>query len=208
MKKLLIPFLALSIASAFAQTNVVTPEFLWKLGRVSDPQLSPDGKEALYNIRSFKLELNKGNSDIWKVNLETGKATLLAGDTSCNETSAKWSADGKKIFFLSDLGGVSHFCSMNPDGSNPTQEAKFDKDVNAYGISPDGSMIWLAMDVQVDKTVKDLNPDLPKTSGRIYDDLMYRHWDIWADGSYSHIFIAKFTNGDRKSTRLNSSHRT
>src|SRR3569832_1314813 len=56
-------------------------------------------------------------------------------------------------------------------------------------------MIWYSADIKVDKTVRELNTDLPKTNGGIYDDLMYRHWDTWADGNYSHIFVAGFGNG-------------
>jgi dipeptidyl aminopeptidase/acylaminoacyl peptidase len=183
----------LAYASAGAQGKM-NPEFLWKLGRVSDPRLSGDGKECLYNVRSYSLQLNKGNSDIWKVNLTTGAAVQLTKDSS-NETSAKWSSDNKKIYYLNDQGGSSQLWSMNADGSGQQKESNLDSDINAYGISPDGSMVWIASDVKVDKSVKDLNPDLPKTTGRIYDDLMYRHWDTWADGTYSHIMIAKFNNG-------------
>src|SRR5437016_1768477 len=77
----------------------ITPEFLWTLGRVSDPRLSPDGKEALYNVRSYDLKLNKGNSDIWKVNIQTSVAIHLTTD-SANENSARWNHDGKKIYYL------------------------------------------------------------------------------------------------------------
>jgi dipeptidyl aminopeptidase/acylaminoacyl peptidase len=197
MKKFSFFLIAFAITSTIlvnAQTSVITPEFLWKLGRVSDPQLSPDGKEALYNIRSYSLSLNKGNSDIWKVNLETSSVVKLAGD-STNETSAKWSTDGKKVYYLSDKGGVNQLWSMNPDGSNQIQETKLQDDINAYGISASGNMIWYASDVKLDKTAKDLYPDLPKTSAHIYDDLMYRHWDTWFEGTFSHVFIAKFNNG-------------
>ena len=170
------------------------PEDLWKMGRVSDPQLSPDGKEALYNVRSYDLAANKGNSDVWKVTIATGMTLKLASGSS-NETSAKWSNDGKKIFYLDDQGGSNNLWSMLADGSSKTQEVKMGGDINAYGISPIGNMIWLAQDVKVTKTARDIYPDLPKATGRLYDDLMYRHWDRWDDGTFSHIFIAKFDNG-------------
>jgi len=82
MKKILLLLSVLLTVTAIAQTNLITPEFLWKLGRVSDPQLSPDGKEVLYNVRTYSLQLNKGNSDIWKVTIETGAAVKLAGDSA------------------------------------------------------------------------------------------------------------------------------
>ncbi|CAN5450299.1 hypothetical protein BH11BAC1_BH11BAC1_27920 [soil metagenome] len=114
----------LVLQSVFPQGKM-TPEFLWKLGRVSDPQLSHDGKECLYNVRNSSLQLNKGNSDIWKVNLVTGAAMQLTKDSS-NETSAKWSNDGKKIFYLNDKGGSSQLWSMNHDGSGQQKESSLD----------------------------------------------------------------------------------
>src|SRR5690349_10642374 len=172
MKKIFLVWaVTLSIVQFAFSQGKMTPEFLWKLGRVSEPQLSAVGKECLYNIRYISLELNKGNSDVWKVNLQSGSSTKLTTD-SANETGARWSADGKKIFYLSDKGGTSQLWSMNADGSNQQKESNFDFDINGFGISKSGNMIWIATDVQVDKTVRQLNPDLPKTSGRIYDDLM------------------------------------
>jgi dipeptidyl aminopeptidase/acylaminoacyl peptidase len=194
MKKGLLTISFLFCLTAGFSQGKMTPEFLWKLGRVSEPQLSRDGKECVYNVRTISLELNKGNSDVWKVDMRTGSAMQLTND-SANETSAKWSADGKKIFYLSDKGGASQLWSMNADGSSQQKESSLDYDINGFGISPDGGMIWLAADVKIDKSVKDLHPDLPKTTGRIYDELSYRHWDTWANGSYSHIMVAKFDNG-------------
>lgn len=196
-----IAFVMLLMTQFAISQRTMVPEDLWKLGRVSDPQVSPDGKEVLYNIRTYDLAANKGNSDIWKVAIASSSAVKIAGEVS-NESSAKWSKDGKKIFYLNDQGGASTLCSMNPDGTGKVNEVKLENDINAYGISGDGNMVWLAMDVKVTKTAKDIYPDLPKSTGRLYDDLMYRHWDRWDDGTYSHIFIAGFSNGKLTSTPL------
>src|SRR3569832_1726751 len=123
MKRIILVATLALLGVSFSNAQVITPEFLWKLGRVSEPQLSPDGREALYNVRSYSLQLNKGNSDVYKVNLETNQSTKLATD-SANETTARWSVDGKKIFYLSDKSGSNQLWSMNADGSNQTQESK------------------------------------------------------------------------------------
>jgi dipeptidyl aminopeptidase/acylaminoacyl peptidase len=193
MKKIVLS-VAIALTCFAANAQVVTPEFLWKLGRVSDPQLSPAGTAAIYNVKTYNLEANSGKSAIWTVNLTTGAATKVVVD-SINGSSARWSNDGKKIYFLSAKSGSSQLWSVNADGSGLSQVSNFSYDVNAYGVSASGNMIWYSTDVKVDKTPKDLNPDLPKTTGRIYDDLNYRHWDTWADGTYSHVFVAKFDNG-------------
>jgi len=192
---LLLSVLAASSGSLFSQ--VMKPEDLWKMGRVSDPQVSPDGKEVLYTVRSYDLAANKGNSDLWKVVIATRAAIRLTTGAG-NETSAKWSADGKKVFYLDDQSGTSCLYSMMPNGSSMTEEARLDGDINAYGIAASGNKIWFAMDVKVAKTARDKYPDLPKATGRLYDDLMYRHWDRWDDGTYSHVFVASMENGKVK----------
>ncbi len=66
----------------------------------------------------------------------------------------------------------------------------------AWHFSPAGDHVLYTKDVQIDKTTLDLHPDLPKADGRVINDLMYRHWDTWEDGAYSHIFVADL-DGDR-----------
>jgi dipeptidyl aminopeptidase/acylaminoacyl peptidase len=190
--------LLLGIISVNAKADWLTPELLWKMGRVSDPQLSPDGKLAVYNIRRFNVAENKGNTDIWLYNFSTHSARAIASDSS-NETQPRWSSDGKRIFYLNDKTG-SQLWSMNADGSDKQQAGDLKEDINTYGISGNGSMIWLSIDVKLDRFLgKDKYPDLPKSTGHVYDDLMMRHWDQWADGSYSHVFIAPLSNGKIKS---------
>jgi Tol biopolymer transport system component len=202
MKRILITsLLSLCVGGNALFSQVLKPEDLWKMGRVSDPQLSPDGKEVLYNVRTYDLAANKGNSDLWKVTVATATVVHLASGTG-NESSAKWSADGKQVYYLDDQSGVSCLYSMMPDGSAKTVEAKLDGDINAYGISASANKIWFAMDVKVTKTAKDMYPDLPKATGRLYDDLMYRHWDRWDDGTFSHVFIADMENGKVKGTPM------
>src|SRR5687768_11225102 len=75
----------------------LTPELLWKLGRVSDPQLSPDGSKVVYSVMRYDLGLNKGNSDIWMYDMNTGSARAIAAD-SASEVQARWSGD--RVYYL------------------------------------------------------------------------------------------------------------
>jgi Tol biopolymer transport system component len=156
-------------------------------------QLSPDGSKLVYNIRFNSVQKNQGNSDLYVYDYTTHTATPVAADTVTNEVSPRWSADGKTIYYLDDKNGTSQLYSMAPDGSGKKQISRLKNDINEYGISPDEKMIWVTHTVQVEKiNGKDLFPDLPKTTGRVYDDLMMRHWDTWKDGSFSHIFVGPF----------------
>jgi len=77
------------------------------------------------------------------------------------------------------------------DGSDPVQISHFKGGITGFKYSPDGKKVLFTAEVKLDKTPRDIYPDLPKTTGRIYADLMYRHWDVWVD-SYSHIFVANY----------------
>jgi len=194
MKKTGILFILqiLFCCTAFSQ-NRLTPEMLWKLGRVSDPQVSPDGSTVLYNVRVYDLAANKGNSDIYKVDIKTGVVKALTND-EVDETSAKWSADGSKITFMSTKTGTNQIWEMDTDGTHQNQISNIPGGINCYGFAPNGKNVWYAADVKLDKSANEIYPDLPKTTGKIIDNLMYRHWDTWSDGTYSHVFITQFVD--------------
>lgn len=195
MKKAFLALILPALMASASAQEVLTPETLWKFARVTDPRIAPDGSKVICSVRKVDLAANKGNTDIWILDMATSAATVIAGD-SANETSARWSPDGKFIYYLNDAGAVSALWRMKPDGSAKTCVSKLDKDINAFGIAGSGDRIWLTMDTKVGKfNGKDLYPDLPKTSGRVYDDLMFRHWDTWEDGTCSHLYVADFTNG-------------
>lgn len=193
MKKLnyLLIVLALQLpAIVFAQEKL-TPEFLWKLSRVSDPKVSPDGKTVVYGIKKFDLAGNKGNNDLYTVPVAGGAPVLIAEGPD-NDHTARWRPDGKKIMYLSSKSGKTQLWEMDIDGKNKKQVSNLDGDISAYGFAPNGNQLWYAMDVKMNQSVSERYPDLPKASARIYDDLMYRHWDSWADESYSHIFVTSY----------------
>src|SRR5258706_753530 len=191
MKKFLF-FLFLLPCIAFAQ-NKYTPELLWKLGRVSEPQLSPDGKYVLYSVKTYDLTANKGNTDIWRIDATGANAVKLAG-TASDETSARW-LNQNKIIYVSDESGSSQLWTMKADGSSKKQISKIDDGINDYGFNAQGNLLWFSRDVKVMQDMKEKYPDLPLATGKVYDDLMMRHWNQWADESFSHIFVAPF-NGD------------
>lgn len=193
MKKIII--LLFFFASTHSNAQKLTPELLWKLGRVSDPKISVDGKTVLYNVRTYDVAENKGQSDIYSISTISGDAINITKSKD-DESAARWRPDGKKIGFLAnDKDGVTQLWEMNADGTQRAQVSSFTSDISNFQYSPIGNMIWFTSDVKVDKTTQDLYPDLPKATGRIYDDLMYRHWTSWEDGAYSHVQIVGYDNG-------------
>ncbi|NVO18367.1 MAG: S9 family peptidase [Bacteroidetes bacterium] len=171
-----------------------TPELLWKLGRVSEPQLSPDEKTILFGVSWYDLAANKGNRDLYTMPAEGGIPVRITSSKS-SEANGIFRPDGKKIGFLSPESGSMQLWEMDPDGKNPIQVSHIDGDLNGFAYSPDGRNLLYTLRVKLDQTPNDIYPDLPKANARIETDLMYRHWDSWSDYSYSHLFIASYSDG-------------
>jgi dipeptidyl aminopeptidase/acylaminoacyl peptidase len=198
MKKILIfVFFAFYIftINGIAQTSdLLTPEILWSFGRISNVSVSPDNNVVLYSVKYFDIKQNKGQNDIYTIPVSGGNSTRLTNSTDA-KFSIQWRPDGKKIGFVSSNNGTTQLWEMNPDGSDLKQISNVDGGINDFKYSPDQTKILFIKDVKVDKNVHDIYPDLQKTTARIETDLMYRHWDTWADGTYSHLFYADYKDG-------------
>ncbi|UKJ05900.1 S9 family peptidase [Solitalea lacus] len=190
MKKFFVAVALLASSQMMAQ-NRLTPELLMKLGRVSEPRVSPDGKSVIYNVRNMDIAANKGNSDIFIVDINGQNAHPIANEPA-NEVSAKWRPDGKKVGYIKD----GQVWEMSPDGSGKTQITSVETGISGFGYSPKMGFLWFTSDVKLDKNPAELYPDLPKVDGaRIIDGLFYRHWTEWHDYAYSHVFVANYADG-------------
>jgi len=174
------------------ENDLMTPEALWAFGRLSGPELSPDGKTVLFGITYYSIEQNKGNRDLYTVEVDGNNLKRITR-TCKGEYNAVWRPDGKKIGFITAESGSLQLWEMNPDGSDRKQVTHIEGGITGFKYSPDQSKIMFTKEVKVDKDVHDTYPDLDKTTGRVFTDLMYRHWDTWVD-TYSHIFIADYQN--------------
>ena len=175
--------------------GILTPEVMWKMSRAGSSSLSPDGRTLLYAQTDYNMAENRGVTTIWVEDLATKAVTRLT-DTASNNADPKWSADGEKIYFLSDRSGSMQVWEMTPAGGNARQLSAFDKDVEGFGISPRGDKAWYVQRVEVcDRKSSDVYKDMDKSKARIYDDLMARHWDYWDEGEYRHIFVGELGKG-------------
>lgn len=173
-----------------AQRKAMVAEDLWALNRISDVQVSPDGSQVLYGVTSYDIEANSGTRDLFVVAVEGGQARNITR-SEASEANGLWRPDGLKIGFIRD----GQLWEMEPDGSNPVKLTEIAGGITGFGYSPDMKHIFFTKLVKMLPTVQDLHPDLPKADALIYDDLMYRHWNDWSDASYSHIFLAPYTDG-------------
>ena len=174
--------------------GVLTPEILWKMGRVGLAGLSPDASKLLYTVTHYNLQENRGVTAIYVRDAASGETAQLT-DFASNNYSPQWNGDGTKIYFLSDRSGSSQIWEMNVDGTAVKQLSSLDKDIEGFGVNPTGDKLFYVQSVQVaDRRSSDLYKDMDKSKARVYDDLMARHWNYWDEGEYRHIFVADLTD--------------
>ena len=175
-------------------SDIMTPEVLWSFGRLGDVSVSPDGNVALFSVTYYKIDENKSYRDLYTAPIKGGKAKRIT-NTEVKESSGTWRPDGKKIAYLSPVSGDMQMWEMNPDGTEAIQISNVEGGINGFKYSPDMRKVLYIKDVKLDEDIHDLFPDLPEANARLENDLMYRHWDSWSNYTYSHIFIADYSEG-------------
>lgn len=169
------------------KSDLMTPEVLWSFGRISEPELSPDKKVILFGTTYYDIAQNKGNRELYTMNTD-GQDQRQITETKFSEYQAMWTPDGKKISFMSAESGSMQVWTMDPDGKSRKQITNIENGINGYKYSPDMNKLLFTADVFPEKQFNELYEGLPKASGKIFTDHMYRHWDTWVQ-SFSHVFV-------------------
>ena len=172
----------------------MTPEALLAFGRLSDPQVSPDGKHILYGVSYTSTADNRSVRNLFICNLD-GSDNQQLTESGKSISNARWSSDGKHIVFL--MGGQIWSAEIGgEDGAWKLTGAKQISNVPAgvgeFKISPDEKKVMYISYVKSDvKSPTDCYSDLDKATAYTTDDLMYRHWDHTVM-EIPHTFVADF----------------
>jgi Tol biopolymer transport system component len=158
----------------------VTPEVLWAFGRVSDVKVSPDATTLLYGVTYYSIEDNKGNRELYTINVD-GSGLKRITTSVKSEFNAIWRPDGKKIGFISSESGTPQLWEVNPDGSGKQQITNVEDGITGFQYSPDQTKILYSKELPKKNQFEDLYKDLPLATGKLNNDLMYRHWDSWVE---------------------------
>ena len=172
---------ALMASGAAAQqpTDVLTPELLWEMGRIGSATLSPDGNTLLYSVTHYSKKQNNSTSRIWQKNLADGSQRQLA-----QGAAAAYIGDGTRVAYL--RGGKLYVGTAQGGDFKAVAE-----EVGDFLFSPDGSKVILVKEVPMHESIAKNDDDLPKATGMVINDLMYKHWDHYVT-AVPHPFIASF----------------
>jgi dipeptidyl aminopeptidase/acylaminoacyl peptidase len=160
----------------------MTPEALWAMSRIGGYQASPDGQHIVYQTGYYSVEENKSHQVLWMMNADGTEQKQLTEDAD-NETDAQW-LDNETIAFL--RGG--EIWKMKLDGGQRKQISQTEGKVEGFQFSPDGSKVIVLKSIDFNEIIQKNPDDLPKATGRLVTDLMYRHWDHYVE-SIQHPFV-------------------
>jgi dipeptidyl aminopeptidase/acylaminoacyl peptidase len=172
-----------------------TVDDLVRLDRVSDPQVSPDGRYVVLTVRETDFEANKGRTDLWLLDLDAEKPEpRRLTQHEANDSNGRWSPDGASIYFLSTRSGSSQVWRLTLAGGEAMQVTRYPIDVNALKVSPRGARLLMSLEVFPDcadlectaKRVEKSEKSLAK--GHTHDRVFVRHWDTWKDGRVAQLF--------------------
>ncbi|HNR28008.1 MAG TPA: S9 family peptidase [Bacteroidales bacterium] len=167
------------------ESDLLNSTILNLFGRVSDPQVSPDGKRIVYGVTYTSIKENRRNRELFVMDID-GQHNVQITRTPASESNARW-LDNDRLLFVCD----GKLWIMQADGTGRQQVTGTDKSISEFSISPTGDRILFISTVPSGMKPTDLDPSLDKSTGRVIDDLMYRHWDCFVE-EIPHSFTALF----------------
>lgn len=199
MKKILLVATALlgGLGTPAVEARPLTIEDVASLSRIGSADASPDGHWLVWDQRETDMAANRGRTDLWRLDLtrKGAKPERLAADPAVNESGPSFSANARWVYFLSDKGGHQGVWRIAIEGGE-AMPVTGDQDIGGFRLSPanDRLLVWADRPIGA-KTLADVKSVASGGSARIYDQLFVRHWDTWADGQRSQLFVLPLVDG-------------
>jgi len=178
----------------------ITFDDMMKVQRISDPQVSPDGRWVAYVQGAVDLEANKVVNHIWLISRGGGEPRQLTNGEG-SDTRPRWSPDGDSIAFISTRGGKSQVWIIPVHGGEARQLTSLSTEADGVTWARKGDALLFTSDVYPDCADDACNKkrleetEKSKVKARVIDELLFRHWNEWRDGKYTHLFTVSAKGG-------------
>ena len=175
---------------------MLTPEVLEAMGRINEILPSADGSVIVFTLAYESIEENKSNAEIYRINADGTELKRITTSAS-SESNLRWLEDGKRIAYLgkdSESGKMQIF-AITVNGDNIERLSNVENGVDCFEFSPALDKVVYASQIKPFNKNEKLFEGLPATTGRLVDDLNYKHWDEWVS-EIPHPFVAEFNGSN------------
>src|SRR5271157_3509437 len=207
LRRIVLILLCCSMYSFSQSKHPFTFEDMMQLKRIGEPVVSPDGKWVGFTAVDVSLDANTRTPHLWIVPIAGGEARRITSATGTGEDRIRFAPDGKRVIYESSRDGGSQIWAQDFDSSTGTLTGEARKvtsiSTEASGAiwSPDGKSILFVSSVYPDcnddacNKQRDEERAKSKVKASVYTHLMFRHWNSYFDGKYSHLFIVSADGG-------------
>ncbi|PTY07650.1 S9 family peptidase [Opitutaceae bacterium EW11] len=196
----------LACAAAAPQGALARPmqlEDLFKLHRVSDPQISPDGRLVAYVVTDVIKSENRTDGNIWLAQADGAGEPRQLTNSPKHDRHPRWSPDGRWIAYESSRDGLIQIFLLPLDGGEPRKLTTLSTGASQPVWSADGTMVAFVSSVYPEfsdkpfaesdrlNREKEEAREKSKVKARVVDQLLYRHWDEWVEDKRQHVFVVR-----------------
>jgi dipeptidyl aminopeptidase/acylaminoacyl peptidase len=207
LRRIFLILLCCSLYSFAQSKRPFTFEEMMQLKRIGEPIVSPDGKWVGFAAVDVNLDENTRKPHLWVVPVAGGEARRLTPASGAGEDRIRFAPDGKRILFEATRDGATQIWSQDFDSSTgtltgePRKVTSISTEASGGLWSPDGKSVLFVSSVYPDcnddacNKQRDDDRAKSKVKASIFTQLMFRHWNHYFDGKYSHLFIVSADGG-------------
>ena len=196
----ILTLLVVGSLSLFAQASKLTINDVFNLELVSDPQISPDGKQIIYVRQFADIMTDRRCSNLWIINFDgSDNRPLTTGNF--NDMNPRWSPDGKQILYISTRDGSPQIYRRWMDSGQTAKLTNLTQAPAGVSWSPDGK--WMSFTMLVPEPAASIikMPAPPEGAkwaepAKVIDKLVYRFNGAgYLKPGYTHLFVLPAEGG-------------